>query len=1043
MAGVQLVAEGASAYFSDLGKGEKAQESFGASAQDSAKAVNSFGSAANKNAAQVEGLTEKLGFQKRSYDILQQELDATKKAYGDNSLQAQKQQLALDQLGSGIKKTTAELDKFEHQEEDSGKASDKFGEIVSGALSTIGGAIANFAMNAGRKLLAFFTTDMVAVGQKFESTMSGISASMAPTSEEFQALTDVALRLGKDTAFSAQEAASAIEALGLNGLRTTDILNGAADATVYLAAATGTDLVNAANITTDTMADFNIGADQLEHAINGISGVTVASKFGIDDYRLALAQAGGVAGAIGVSFDDFNTALTVTSAKFASGADAGTSFKTFLTSLVPKSDAARDKMKELGIITETGSNRFYDAAGNMKSMSEISQVLKETIGGLSEQQKSMALETLFGSDAMRTAIGLADAGSDKFDEMAASIAKVDAKGQGEERMNNFAGAIQEAGGSLETLQIVISQKVLPYLTQLVRKGVVPVLNAFVDMASNSDDFVNSIVAGAKVVSENVMPVLYGLGAAVVTYAVIQIPLLVTANLAAIGSFIEVAAAAGAALGPYVLVAAAIYGVTKAYQDLQEKITSATDELLASKQWWTDSTTTLDSYKGMADTASIATQGLAAALEQERTNLHDQTEALGQRLTMGTISQKQYELEMLALNQQVIAIKDVNDQLNKQITADIVLASAKVNATAQTKNEGIAQDQLVPKIQLTSDELEKLTKAYGDIMDKGVEAMGTLATTHSNFLDTWASLQGAHEQKMADLAAEKAAATTADQKQNIDTRVAAENTGYQQSLVDQALAYAQQAAAQRAALGEQLLAYTENQRQLGNITNEKAAEITNTVVTQFGVQRDSAALLFGQMATTIDSFASGAISNVGDVGTAFNKTEDDAVSLRQRAEALRQQYVMELVADASKPGANIDDLRKKLADIPRRVDIEITTHHKDTYESGGGDNNPGGSSSGPSGGPRAFGGPVDAGRAYLVGEKRPEVFVPETNGTIIPSIGEFNQKYNPPSMNQGSQSAANIDKSTTKNINYVINNPQPDQVDSLVSMIRLQQMMNYG
>lgn len=35
--------------------------------------------------------------------------------------------------------------------------------------------------------------------------------------------------------------------------------------------------------------------------------------------------------------------------------------------------------------------------------------------------------------------------------------------------------------------------------------------------------------------------------------------------------------------------------------------------------------------------------------------------------------------------------------------------------------------------------------------------------------------------------------------------------------------------------------------------------------------------------------------------------------------------------------------------------------------------------------RANGGPVSAGRPYIVGEKRPEVFVPSTSGTILPSV----------------------------------------------------------
>ena len=36
-------------------------------------------------------------------------------------------------------------------------------------------------------------------------------------------------------------------------------------------------------------------------------------------------------------------------------------------------------------------------------------------------------------------------------------------------------------------------------------------------------------------------------------------------------------------------------------------------------------------------------------------------------------------------------------------------------------------------------------------------------------------------------------------------------------------------------------------------------------------------------------------------------------------------------------------------------------------------------------PRELGGPVTKGQAYIVGEKRPEIFVPDTNGRIIPSI----------------------------------------------------------
>jgi hypothetical protein len=39
--------------------------------------------------------------------------------------------------------------------------------------------------------------------------------------------------------------------------------------------------------------------------------------------------------------------------------------------------------------------------------------------------------------------------------------------------------------------------------------------------------------------------------------------------------------------------------------------------------------------------------------------------------------------------------------------------------------------------------------------------------------------------------------------------------------------------------------------------------------------------------------------------------------------------------------------------------------------------------------RASGGPVRAGEPYIVGERRPELFVPETNGTIVPRVPQSN------------------------------------------------------
>ena len=168
------------------------------------------------------------------------------------------------------------------------------------------------------------------------------------------------------------EAAQAIEMLGRNGLDTQQILDGAARSTVLLANATGGEFAQSADIATDVMALWNIEGENMSQAVDGITNVVNNSKFSIDDYALAQAQGGGVAAAAGVELDQFNTVIAGISPLFASGSDAGTSFKTFLQRMVPQSNKAADAMASLGI-------SFFDANGNMKDMGEIAGMLREKL----------------------------------------------------------------------------------------------------------------------------------------------------------------------------------------------------------------------------------------------------------------------------------------------------------------------------------------------------------------------------------------------------------------------------------------------------------------------------------------------------------------------------------------------------------------------------------------------------------------------------------------------------------------------------------------
>src|SRR5690606_36690298 len=86
------------------------------------------------------------------------------------------------------------------------------------------------------------------------------------------------------------------------------------------------------------------------------------------------------------------------------GSDAGTSLKTMLTRLVPQTDKAAGAMEDLGL-------KFTDAQGQFLPLTEIAQQLQDSFKGLSDAEKTTALNEIFGCDAARRAYVLVKEGA--------------------------------------------------------------------------------------------------------------------------------------------------------------------------------------------------------------------------------------------------------------------------------------------------------------------------------------------------------------------------------------------------------------------------------------------------------------------------------------------------------------------------------------------------------------------------------------------------------------------------------------------------------
>jgi TP901 family phage tail tape measure protein len=298
----------------------------------------------------------------------------------------------------------------------------------------------------------------------FEKATNDLAVNAGIAGDAFDTAKEKAKELGQASVFSSTEAAQGMTELAKVGLDFQQIMGGAADAMVNLAAANNAGLEASAGVVGDIINQFKLSASQLPALVNSITGATNESKLSFDDYRLAIGQAGGVAGALGVKFEEFNAVLASTASAFASGSDAGTSFKTFLTRLVPQTKEAAALFKEMNL-------QFFDSQGNMRSMADIAEELRRKFSKLSQQDLNEKFKTIFGVDSMRTAIALMRQGGDGIDAMMKKLKATDAANIAAVRVKGLAGELDQFNSAVENLSIAIGDSgLLGFITDMVTKA---------------------------------------------------------------------------------------------------------------------------------------------------------------------------------------------------------------------------------------------------------------------------------------------------------------------------------------------------------------------------------------------------------------------------------------------------------------------------------------------------------------------------------------------------------------------------------------------
>ena len=417
-----------------------------------------------------------------------------------------------DALQREIIETENDLKKLEEQANQSATAVQKIA-ATGEKLKTVGDGISS----AGTKLLPVTAgvtalgTAAVTTAASFESAMSQVQATMGITSDAvsevngesvntMDTLSDLAKKMGSETAFSASECAEALNYLALAGYDTQQMCD-TLPTVLNLAAAGGIDLASASDMVTDAMSALGMGTDEATTMVDQMSKTASSTNTSVAQLGEGILTIGATAKSIKGGTAELNTALGILANNGIKGAEGGTHLRNVILSLQSPTDTAAACMEELGL-------QVYDSEGNMRSLNDILGDLNASMDGMTSEEKNNIISKIFNKTDLSSVNALLANTGDTWDDLQQSITDSGGAAQqmADTQLDNLSGQITILKSALEGLAISFGELLMPAI-----KTIVGWVQQFVDWLNGMDEGTKKVVVTIALLAAALGPVLIVIG----------------------------------------------------------------------------------------------------------------------------------------------------------------------------------------------------------------------------------------------------------------------------------------------------------------------------------------------------------------------------------------------------------------------------------------------------------------------------------------------------------------------------------------------------
>ena len=418
-------------------------------------------------------LTKQIDAQQKKIEELQKGLAMSANKFGENDAKTLKWEQAiydataeLNSMKGQLESTNQEIENNKDAVDKSSKSTGAWKENLANigkALGTIG-SMATKAIGAAAGAVTSFAAKSVQAGMSFDSSMSQVAATMGTTVDQISDLRDFAMDMGASTAFSATEAADALNYMALAGYNSEEAMT-ALPTVLNLAASGGIDLASASDMVTDAQSALGLSMEESAELVDKMAKTASKSNTSVSQLGSAILTIGGTAKNLAGGTTELATALGILADNGVKGAEGGTALRNIILSLSAPTEKAAAVMASLGVSA-------YDSFGNLRPLEDTFTDLNNSLSQLTKEEQTNALSNIFNKVDLKSVSALLANTGERFDELSGYIDN--AAGAAQEmasvQLDNLEGDITLFKSALEGAQIAISDQLTPTLREFVQFG---------------------------------------------------------------------------------------------------------------------------------------------------------------------------------------------------------------------------------------------------------------------------------------------------------------------------------------------------------------------------------------------------------------------------------------------------------------------------------------------------------------------------------------------------------------------------------------------